>query len=68
MINKIEVLDKVNNTNYIIPKPEFVFHPINDTRTDLKELDEYIDLKMEIAGVIFKIDGSTIILYEKGEK
>lgn len=65
MKDSLEVLDKIRNQYYIItPKPEFAVHPLNGELTDLKEMDEYKDVGMEITGVIFKEDGTTILLYK----
>lgn len=65
-MDKIEILDKISGLNCIVPKPEFVFHPLNDQQTDLKEMEaEYLELGMEITGVIFKEDGTTMVLYKK---
>ena len=63
----IEILDKINNTNKIVPFLEFAIHPLNGQITNIKEMeDEYIDLGKVITGVVFKEDGTTMVLY--GEK
>ena len=64
----IEILDKINNTYNKVPFLEFAIHPLNGQVTDLKAMeDEYIDLGKVIIGVIFKEDGSTMVLYGKKE-
>lgn len=64
----IEILDKINNTYVKVSFLEFVIHPLNGQVTDLKEMeDEYIELGKIITGVIFKKDGTTIVLYGKKE-
>lgn len=63
----IEILDKINDTNKIVPFLEFAIHPLNGQVTNIKEMeDEYIDLGKVITGVVFKKDGTTMVLY--GEK
>ena len=64
----IEILDKINNTYSKVPFLEFAIHPLNGQITDLKDMeDEYIDLGKIITGVIFKEDGTTMVLYGKKE-
>ena len=64
----IEILDKINNTYKKIPFLEFAIHP-NGQITNIKEMeDEYIDLGKVITGVIFKEDGTTMVLYGKKDK
>ena len=66
----IEILDKINNITYKnVPFLEFVIHPLNGQITNLREMeDEYIELGKIITGVIFKKDGSTLILYGKKDE
>jgi len=62
----IEVLDKINNTYRKVPFLEFAIHPLNGQVTNIKEMDqEYIELGMRVSGVIFKEDGTTMVLYKK---
>lgn len=64
----IEILDKINNTYAKVPFLEFAIHPSHGQVTDLREMeDEYIDLGKVITGVIFKKDGTTMVLYGKKE-
>ena len=64
----IEILDKINNTYKIVPSLEFAIHPLNGQITNIKEMEnEYIELGKVITGVIFKEDGSTMVLYGKKE-
>lgn len=60
----LEVLDKVNDIYEVVPYTEFVIHP-NGCLVDLELLDEYKDVGKFITGVVFKRDGSTLVLYEK---
>ena len=58
----IEILDKINNTyNKVDDKIDMVIHPLNKEATFLK--DQELEGKT-ITGVIFKKDGSTLILYQ----
>ena len=60
----IEILDKINNTYDKVPFLEFAIHPLNVQVTNIKEMeDEYIELGKIITGVIFKKDGTTMVLY-----
>ena len=62
----IEILDKINEISTIVPFLEFAIHPLNGQVTNIKEMeDEYIELGIVIIGVIFKKDGSTMVLYGK---
>ena len=62
----IEILDKINNTYKKVPFLEFAIHPLNGGVTNIKEMeDEYKDLGKIITGVIFKEDGTTMVLYGK---
>jgi len=64
----IEILDKINNTYKKVPFLEFAIHPLNGGVTNIKEMeDEYKDLGKVITGVIFKEDGTTMVLYGKKE-
>ena len=64
----IEILDKINNIYKKVPFLEYAIHPLNGEVTDLKELEnDYIGCGKILTGVIFKEDGSTIVLYEKVE-
>ena len=66
-MREIEILDKINDTYDKIPMIEFAIHPLNGQVTDIKAMDdEYKDLGKIITGVIFKEDGSTIVLYGRG--
>ena len=65
----IEILDKINNTYKTVPFLEFAIHPLNGQVTNIKEMeDEYIELGKVITGVIFKEDGTTMVLYGKKER
>ncbi len=59
----IELLDKINNTyKHVSDDIDMVIHPLNRETTFLK------DMELEghkITGVIFKEDGTTLILYNK---
>ena len=67
-MREIEILDKINNTYNKIPMIELAIHPLNGEVTDIKEMDEeYRDCGKIITGVIFKEDGSTVVLYGKEE-
>ena len=59
----IELLDKINNTyKKVEDNIDMVIHPLNKETTFLK------DMELEghkITGVIFKEDGTTLILYKK---
>lgn len=60
----IEILDKINNTFKVVPFLEFAIHPLNGQVTNVKEMeDEYLELGKIITGVIFKKDGTTMVLY-----
>ena len=68
-MREIEILDKINNIYIKIPMIEFAIHPSNGQTTDIKEMDEeYKDCGKIVTGVIFKEDGSTIVLYGKEVK
>lgn len=58
----IELLDKINNTyKKVEDNIDMVIHPLNKETTFLK------DMELEghkITGVIFKEDGTTLILYK----
>ena len=58
----IELLDKINNTyKKVSNNIDMVIHPLNKEATFLK------DMKLEghkITGIIFKEDGTTLILYK----
>ncbi|KKL89936.1 hypothetical protein LCGC14_1909740 [marine sediment metagenome] len=58
----IEILDKINNTYEKVSEDiDMVIHPLNKETTFLK------DCNLEghkITGVIFKEDGTTMILYK----
>lgn len=61
-MQKIEILDKINNTYKKVDRDEDmkVIHPLNKKTIFLKDME----LKgEEITGVIFKEDGTTLILY-----
>lgn len=62
MSEEIEILDKINNTYKKVPGDiDLVIHPLNNEATFLK------DVLLEghrITGVIFKEDGTTMILYK----
>ena len=65
----IEILDKINNTYKEVPFLKFAIHPLNGQITNIKEMeDEFIELGKVITGVIFKEDGTTMVLYGKKEK
>ena len=59
----IEILDKINNTyKKVSNNIDMVIHPLNRETTLIK------DMELEgqrITGVIFKEDGSTLILYNR---
>ena len=57
----IEILDKINLTYDVVSDDiDMVIHPLNKETTLLKD----VELEgMKITGVIFKEDGSTLILY-----
>ena len=58
----IELLDKINNTyKKVSDDIDMVIHPLNNEGTFLKDVE--IEGK-RITGVIFKEDGSTLILYQ----
>lgn len=64
----IEILDEVNNKYKTVPFLEFAIHPLNGQITDLKEMSkEYIDCGKILTQVIFKEDGTTVLLYNKKE-
>ena len=60
--NMIEILDKINNIyKNVSDDMDMVIHPLNKETTFLK------DMELEgqrITGIIFKEDGTTIILYQ----
>ncbi len=57
----IEILDKINNTyNKVSNNIDMVIHPLNKEATLLKDME--LPSKI-ITGVIFKEDGTTMILY-----
>lgn len=61
----IEILDKINLTYDVVSDDiDMVVHPLNKEATFLRdvELDGH-----KITGVIFKEDGTTLILYKKAE-
>jgi len=58
----IEILDEINNTyKTIYHRIDVVVHPLNKYKTKLKEC--HIE-GHEIIGIVFKEDGSTLILYK----
>ncbi len=58
----IEILDKINNTyNKVSDDIDMIIHPLNKETTFIKDME--IPSK-RITGVIFKEDGSTMILYK----
>ncbi|KKM79961.1 hypothetical protein LCGC14_1344670 [marine sediment metagenome] len=62
----IEILDKINNAHKTIyHRIDVVIHPLNQEKTLLKEC--YIK-GYRISGIVFKKDGSTLILYEDLKK
>ena len=65
----IEILDRINNTYKTVPSLEFAIHPLNGQIINIKEMkNEYIKLGKVLTGVIFKEDGTTMILYGKKDE
>ena len=59
----IEILDEINNTYKSVPdNTKIVKHP---TSKQIIYLEEVKLEGKQITDVIFKLDGSTIVLYEK---
>ena len=62
----IEILDKINNTYDVVgDEIDMVIHPLNRQTTLIK------DMELEgqnITGVIFKEDGTTLILYKRDDE
>ena len=68
-MREIEILDKINDIYTKIPMIEFAIHPSDGEVTNIKEMDEeYKDCGKIVTGIIFKEDGSTIVLYGKEVK
>ena len=65
----IEILDKINNTYWKVYSLEFAIHPLNGQVTNIGDMEkEYIGLGKVITGIIFKKDGSTLVLYGKKDE